>query len=104
MHECDEAEDGKFAVEMVKTAAEKNRPYDLVLMDYEMPVMDGPTAASKIRSFGSDVFIIGVTGNMMAEDVDHFCECGANVVLPKPFKMASLEDICVEYNIGRREV
>lgn len=35
----------------------------------------------------------------MPEDVAHFKKCGANAVLPKPFKMASLEQLWVEYGI-----
>lgn len=55
------------------------------LMDYEMPVMNGPTAAKEIRDLGSDVFIVGVTGNMLNEDVEFFMANGANVVLQPVF-------------------
>ena len=98
-HDCEECEDGHIAVEMVQEAEMASEPYDLVLMDYEMPTMNGPDAASAIRKNGSDVFMIGVTGNMMAEDVDYYKMMGVNAVLPKPFKIKSLEDICVEYHV-----
>jgi signal transduction histidine kinase/CheY-like chemotaxis protein len=101
-HAFDETEDGHFAVEMVGDAERANRPYDMVLLDYEMPILNGPEAAKKIRDIGIDVFIVGITGNMMPEDVAYFRSCGANAVLPKPFKMSSLEDLCVEYQVGGR--
>ena len=101
-HTVDEAEDGHLAVEKIKTMKDDptNKPFELVLMDYEMPTMNGPTAASEIRKLGSDVFIVGITGNMMAEDVEFFTSSGANAVLPKPFKMTALEDLIVEYEVG----
>ena len=98
-HECDEAEDGAVAVRLVKRAIDDSRPYDTVLLDNEMPVMDGPTAAEHIRDMGSDVFIMGITGNLLPEDVAIFKEKGANFVLPKPFKLSELESLWMEYGI-----
>ena len=45
-----------------------------------------------------------LTGNLLAEDVAHFKECGANAVLPKPFRMASLEQLWVEYGVTGKGV
>jgi len=103
-HRCDECENGRIAVDTIKEsiARDSSRPYyDLVLLDYEMPVMNGPMAAKEIRESGCDVCVVGITGNMMAEDVKFFTSCGATVVLPKPFKMTALDEVIVEYNIGR---
>jgi DNA-binding response OmpR family regulator len=88
---------------MVKEAEENNNHFDLVLMDYEMPVMIGPVAAKEIRKNGSYVFIIGVTGNLMPEDVSYFRQCGSNAVLPKPFRMSELEEIIIEHHITRHK-
>ena len=98
-HTCDEAEDGHLAVEMVRRAIDELKPYDMVLLDYEMPTMNGPTAALEIRRSGSDAFVIGITGNMMADDVAYFKSKGANAVLPKPFKISRLEELLVEYSV-----
>ena len=98
-HHSDMAEDGAVALAMVKQAIADNNPYDTILLDYEMPVMNGPTAAKEIRAMGCDVFIVGVTGNMLAEDVTFFRSCGLNALLGKPFKIASLEEIWSEYGI-----
>ena len=98
-HVNSQAEDGSVAVEMVMEAERDGKPFDLVLMDYEMPTMTGPEAARKIRGHGIDVFIVGVTGNLMPEDVNYFHECGAGAILSKPFRMSELDDLIFEHNI-----
>jgi signal transduction histidine kinase/CheY-like chemotaxis protein len=102
-HESAEAENGQIAVDMVRASEKVNNHFDLVLMDYEMPVLNGPKAAEKIRNNGSDVFIIGVTGNLMPEDVSYFRQCGSNAVLSKPFRMNELEEIIIEHHITRHK-
>jgi signal transduction histidine kinase/CheY-like chemotaxis protein len=98
-HICDEAENGAVAVDMVARAIEAGDPYDTVLLDYEMPVMRGPEAAKELRRVGSDVYIVGITGNMLPEDVAYFKSCGANAVLPKPFKIAELTSLWMEFGL-----
>lgn len=66
-HVCDQAEDGQVAVDMVNKAADENTLYDVVLMDYEMPILDGPSSTRAIRDAGHEVFIVGVTGNILPE-------------------------------------
>jgi CheY-like chemotaxis protein len=87
-HFCDEAKDGLEAVDQVKIAAERGRPYDTILMDYEMPVIDGPTASKEIRALAYYSFIVGITGNALPDDIAHFKTCGVNAVLPKPLALA----------------
>jgi two-component system CheB/CheR fusion protein len=95
-HECDEAVDGQECVDMVRKAGEEEMPYDSILLDYEMPGMDGPTAAKEIRCtlLDYDTNIVGVTGNVLPEDVNYFKKCGANDVLPKPVKIV---DLCASW-------
>eukprot|EP01036_Dinobryon_divergens_P062144 gene62144-biopygen47610 len=65
---CDdtvEAEDGVIAVEKMRAAMETGSPFMMVLMDYQMPNMDGPTAAKMMREMGYEGPIIGVTGNTL---------------------------------------
>jgi CheY-like chemotaxis protein len=71
--------------------------YDVILMDFVMPCMDGPTATYHIRNTGYKGLIIGVTGNTMQFDVDHFIEKGANSVLPKPVSTTMLETKFLEF-------
>jgi signal transduction histidine kinase/CheY-like chemotaxis protein len=101
-HKCEQAEDGNYAVDIVKETENTEKCFDMVLMDYEMPIMNGPEAAKEIRELGSDIFIVGITGNMMEEDVAYFKTCGANAVLPKPIKMTALEDLCMEQDVDNR--
>lgn len=84
--ECVEAEDGQQCVDlMIETAPDQR--FDIILLDFEMPRLDGPGAARKLRDLGFDVIIFGVTGNVLADDVDYFINHGANAVLHKPVNM-----------------
>lgn len=98
-HQCDDADNGQKAVDMVKLGAASNSPYNAVLMDYEMPVMNGPSAAKEIRQLGFDVSIVGITGNVLPDDIAYFKSCGANDVLPKPIKMAALDASWMDHGV-----
>jgi signal transduction histidine kinase len=67
-HTCTEAQDGQEAVDVVKNAKKGGKRYDTILMDYEMPIMNGPAATRAIRALGCDSFIIGITGNVLPEE------------------------------------
>lgn len=97
-HRCVGAEDGAVAVRMVRESMKSN-PFDSVLLDFEMPIQNGPSAAAEIRSMGCDTCIVGVTGNVLAEDVQHFQQMGADEVLPKPLSMPNLEALWVDYGL-----
>ena len=71
-HTCEEAEDGQIAVNKVK---EKGlNVYAAILMDFVMPVMDGPDATKAIRDLGYTAPIIGCTGNTLDMDLQRFKE------------------------------
>jgi CheY-like chemotaxis protein len=95
---CESAEDGVFAVEMMRTSlsSSSSSAYDIIFMDFMMPNMNGPQATQAIRLLGYTGLIIGVTGNMMASDVELFLESGANVILPKPLSVPVLENYLME--------
>ena len=57
-----------------------------------MPTMNGPTATKRLREIGCNATIIGVTGNVLAEDVSYFKSHGADHVLPKPIKLVLLDN------------
>jgi CheY-like chemotaxis protein len=63
--------------------------FDLILMDYYMPNMTGPLAIEQIRKLGYEGMIVGVSG-VMDDDVNHFIQAGANLVLCKPISLAAL--------------
>lgn len=101
-HVCDLAEDGAQALEMEIKKRRECEPYDCILLDYEMPVVNGPNAAKEMRRTGSDVLIVGITGNVLPEDVTYFISCGANAVLPKPLKLADLDDLWSKHGVLER--
>ena len=88
----DEAEDGDEAVARVRQVMreEGGLMYDLILLDFQMPNMDGPTAARHMRAMGYEGLIIGVTGNGLPADVETFISSGANRVLLKPVNAATI--------------
>ena len=98
-HTCLSASNGQEAVEIMDadfTAAKHDQnydPIDSILMDYEMPVLNGPDATKILREKGySNVTIIGVTGNVLVDDINFFTSAGANKVLPKPVTLSLIED------------
>ena len=86
----EEAADGVEAVAMVRVAAESGTPYELILMDYQMPNMDGGTATRLIREMGHLGTMVGVTGNALPKDIITFKECGVNSLLTKPIRAGDL--------------
>lgn len=102
-HTCVEAENGRIALEKVLESTEQGEPYDLILMDYEMPEMDGCIASKNLREMGCDSFIVGVTGALFNEDVVRFKQCGANEVLAKPLDMNILMEMLVENGVAAEE-
>lgn len=102
-HTVDGAEDGAIGVEMVKAAMEAGNPYDTILTDNHMPVMDGLAATKRIREMGCDSFMVGVTGNVVPEDVASFRMAGVNAVLAKPFQMSELTTLWNEQNVSAQQ-
>ncbi|WP_394223881.1 ATP-binding protein [Alteromonas gracilis] len=83
----DIAEDGKQAVSKVENSPQ----YELILMDVQMPVMDGYEATSLLREKGfTDIPIIGLSANAMKEDKESAMNAGMNNYLTKPIKQKSL--------------
>ena len=79
---------GRLAVEAVSEA-----PYDLVLMDVQMPEMDGPTAARAIRALGGPVAkipIVALTANAMIGQREEFLAAGMDDYVAKPIQPVKL--------------
>ena len=88
----DLAENGEKAVEALGTPGPGGEsPYSLILMDMQMPVMDGLEATREIRRRGhARVSIIAMTANAFGEDRQRCLEAGMNDHLPKPVDPAML--------------
>jgi len=87
---CEEACDGQQALDVYANMCAKHTPPGVILMDYEMPVLDGPSATKQLREKGCSCFIIGVTGNVMQDDKNFFISCGADDVFTKPLNTDSV--------------
>ena len=90
----DNAENGKEAVDII--AASQAGEYDLVLMDIQMPVMDGYEATRQIRALANSklasVPIVAMTANAFDEDRRAAAACGMNGHISKPINIKELID------------
>jgi CheY-like chemotaxis protein len=92
--EVDVAEDGAAAVERWK-----HRPYEAILMDCQMPVMDGYQATAAIRNSNlprRSVPIIAVTAHAMAGDEDRCRAAGMNTYVAKPISLEELQRVLTQ--------
>jgi len=94
----DVAENGEIAVRMVQ-----DNDYDLVLMDMQMPIMDGIEATRIIRANPRlvDLPIIAMTANAMAADRDRCLEAGMNDHIPKPIDPEELFRVLAQWTQSR---
>ncbi|TKB47920.1 PAS domain S-box protein [Thalassotalea mangrovi] len=92
--ECDIAENGLIALDMLKKQA-----YDGVLMDCQMPVMDGYTASKKIREQEqfADLPILAMTANAMAGDKEKALQAGMNDHIAKPINVETMFQIMANW-------
>jgi signal transduction histidine kinase/CheY-like chemotaxis protein len=93
----DEADNGQVAIEMFKQGA-----YDLILMDVQMPVMDGHQATRNIRAWENEnnktpVPIIALTAHAIKEEIDKCMDAGCDTHLSKPVKKFTLIQTLNEY-------
>jgi signal transduction histidine kinase/CheY-like chemotaxis protein len=97
------AENGQIAVDKFKADPDH---YDLIFMDVQMPVMDGYSATSAIRTYEAamrekgkpqGIPIIAMTANAFAEDVEHCKKAGMNEHIAKPIEVQALLSVADKY-------
>ena len=81
-------ENGEEAVKAVQKCG--NRPFDLVILDMQMPILDGYEAARQLRNAGNEVPILALTANAMPGDRMVCLEAGCNDYLSKPVRRDEL--------------
>jgi CheY-like chemotaxis protein len=87
------AENGEAACKAVAQSLEAGRPYDLVVMDIQMPVLDGCGAASKMRGDGVETPLVALTAHATEQDRQRCREAGFNDYASKPISRGQLTDL-----------
>lgn len=82
--------DGREAVEAVQQAKRRGRPFNVVLMDIQMPVMDGTAATVELRGAGINIPIVALTAGAMKKEREACMAAGCTHFLPKPINIDDL--------------
>jgi CheY-like chemotaxis protein len=91
------ADNGRVAMEMIDRAVAAGSPYDLLITDMQMPVMDGYTLASTLRQRGSTLAIVALTAHAMAEDRARCAAAGCDDYATKPIDKQALLGCCAAW-------
>ncbi len=86
----DEAEDGQLGLDFVRTRLAEGNPPDLILLDMQMPNLDGYQTAEQLRAAGFVGAIIALTADAMQGDMKRCIEAGCNDYLSKPINAERL--------------
>jgi len=95
--QVDLAENGQAACEMALEAQRAGTPFDLILMDMQMPVLDGYAATSKLRSLGYTGPIIALTAHALSSDRERCLRVGCNGYASKPIDRNHLLSLVAGY-------
>jgi Amt family ammonium transporter len=91
------ADNGESAVELALAAWNENRPFDVILMDLFMPVMDGYTATERLRKAGYEHPIVALTANAVAADLQRCFDAGCDDFATKPIDRKGLVDLVARF-------
>ena len=88
---------GHDAIAQVERAGQQNAPFDLIVMDVQMPVMDGLTATRELRRRGCEVPIIALTAQTMLGERQRCLDAGCSEHLGKPVQPGQLFSVVGQY-------
>lgn len=91
------AKDGQEAVERIKEAISQNRRFDLVLMDIQMPNLDGLESTRQIRHMGYQYPIVALTAFAEESNIKECLDAGMNYFLSKPIRRKQLKSVLTKY-------
>ncbi len=101
--ELDLAENGEIACARARAARDLDAPYDLILMDIDMPVMDGYEATRRLRRDGFQGTIIALTAHALAGERERCTTAGCDDYMSKPVERERLLALVASHLVKGRE-
>ena len=91
------AENGQIALEMAMQAIDNGQPFDLILMDMQMPILDGYEATRRLRAQHYSGPIVALTAHAMTTDRQKCLQAGCDEYVTKPVKRQQLLELVAKY-------
>lgn len=91
------ADNGRIAIERVESARRSGATYDLILIDLNMPVMDGLEATRRLRASGFTAPIVALSARSSSDDCQHALDAGCNDYASKPIPRQKLLDLVANW-------
>ena len=91
------AENGQVAIDLVNSAVQSDDPFDAILMDMQMPVLDGYQATQLLRANGLQIPVIALTANAFSGAHQRCLDCGCDDYLSKPLNRRQLLVLLEKY-------
>ena len=94
------AENGQVACDKALAALREGKPYDMILMDMQMPIMEGYEATRRLRAAGYDRPIVALTAHATVNDRRKCLEAGCDFYVTKPVNRADLLTLAADCALG----